>query len=172
MNAVRGARWLEVADAVALAQTACRHVIDAAARAIEQRGQFVIVPAGGSTPRDAYRLLREQKADWPRWHVYFGDERCLPADNSERNSKMAADAWLDHVPIPTNQVHVIPALACRKAVACKCDPSAERRQRAIRSRAVGKAQRGLSGYLFFAAFLPRRARLFALLTAASAFTRP
>ncbi len=65
--------------------------------------------AGGNTPRGVYRLLREQSADWSRWHVYFGDERCLPADNAERNSKMAADEWLDHVPIPKDQVHPIPA---------------------------------------------------------------
>ena len=109
MNAARGARWLEVANADQLHQTACGRVIDAARTAIEQRGQFVIVLAGGTTPRGAYRLLREQKADWGRWHVYFGDERCLPADDPERNSKMARDEWLDHVPIPTNQVHVIPA---------------------------------------------------------------
>ncbi len=109
MNAAPGVRWLEVPDAGELHQTACRRVIDAAARAIEQRGRFVIVLAGGTTPRNAYRLLREQKADWPRWSVYFGDERCLPVDGPERNSKMARDAWLDHVPLPTNQVHVIPA---------------------------------------------------------------
>ena len=41
--------------------------------------------------------------------MYFGDERCLPADDAERNSRMAADAWLDHVPIPQDQVHAIPA---------------------------------------------------------------
>jgi 6-phosphogluconolactonase len=33
----------------------------------------------------------------------------LPADDVERNSKMAADEWLDHVPIPKGRVHPIPA---------------------------------------------------------------
>jgi 6-phosphogluconolactonase len=41
--------------------------------------------------------------------VYFGDERCLPADDAERNSRMAADAWLNRAPIPQDQVHAIPA---------------------------------------------------------------
>ena len=41
--------------------------------------------------------------------MYFGDERCLPPDHAERNSRMAALAWLDHVVIPASQIHPIPA---------------------------------------------------------------
>ncbi len=102
-------RWLPVANVAELERAACRRIIDAAERAIKLRGKFLIVLAGGNTPRGAYRLLREQNADWAHWHVYFGDERCLPADDVGRNSKMAADEWLDHVPIPKDQVHPIPA---------------------------------------------------------------
>ena len=102
-------RWTGVADAAALRQAACQRILDAAARAIEQRDRFLIVLAGGDTPRAIYRMLRAATTDWSRWQVYFGDERCLPADDAERNSRMAADAWLDHVPIPPDQVHAIPA---------------------------------------------------------------
>lgn len=104
-----GVRWHGVADAEELQCTACRRVLDAAARAIKLRSQFLIVLAGGNTPRDVYRMLRAATTDWSRWQVYFGDERCLPADNVERNSRMAADVWLEHVPIPQNHVHPIPA---------------------------------------------------------------
>jgi 6-phosphogluconolactonase len=102
-------RWIGVADAVALRQIAYRHILDDAARAIEQRGRFLIVLAGGNTPRGIYRMLHAADTDWSCWQVYFGDERCLPADSAERNSRMAADAWLNHVPIPQDQVHAIPA---------------------------------------------------------------
>ena len=102
-------RWLAVADVAELERTACRRILDAAQRAIKQRGEFLIVLAGGNTPRGVYRLVRDESADWSRWNVYFGDERCLPAGDAERNSKMAADEWLDHVPIPKNRVHPIPA---------------------------------------------------------------
>ena len=106
MNAsARGVRWLGVADVAELHRTACRYIIEAAERAIQQRGEFVIVLAGGNTPRGVYRLLRAESADWSRWSLYFGDERCLPPDDVERNSKMAADEWLDHVPIPKARVH-------------------------------------------------------------------
>lgn len=102
-------RWLEVATVAELERTACRRIIDAAERAIKLRDRFIIVLAGGNTPRGVYRLLRAENADWSRWNVYFGDERCLPADDAGRNSKMAADSWLDHVPIPKSQVHPIRA---------------------------------------------------------------
>ena len=102
-------RWLPVADVAELERTACRLIVDASQRAIKERGKFLIVLAGGNTPRGVYRLLRKQSADWSRWNVYFGDERCLPAGDAGRNSKMAADEWLDHVPIPKDQVHPIPA---------------------------------------------------------------
>ena len=102
-------RWLAVADVAELERTACRHIIDTAERAIKQRGEFLIVLSGGNTPRGVYRFLRERNAGWSHWNVYFGDERCLPADDVGRNSRMAADEWLDHVPIPKGQVHPIPA---------------------------------------------------------------
>jgi 6-phosphogluconolactonase len=102
-------RWVAVADAMELRDTAYRRVVAAAARAIEQRGRFLIVLAGGQTPRGLYRMLRSAGTDWSRWHVYFGDERCLPVEDAERNSRQAADEWLEHVPILAEHVQVIPA---------------------------------------------------------------
>ena len=106
---VPAVRWLAVADVAELERTACRRIMSTAERAIKQRSEFLIVLSGGNTPRGVYRLLRERNADWSHWNIYFGDERCLPPDDAERNSKMAADEWLDHVPIPIDRVHPIPA---------------------------------------------------------------
>ena len=106
---VSDVRWHPVADVAELERTACRLIIDAAERAIKKRGKFLIVLAGGNTPRGVYRLLRDQNADWPHWNVYFGDERCLQADDPRRNSRMASDEWLRHVPIKHDRVHPIPA---------------------------------------------------------------
>ena len=102
-------RWIAVADVTALQRAAVERIVDAASRAIEQRRKFLIVLAGGDTPRSIYRSMRDVNTDWSCWHVYFGDERCLPANDGERNSRMAADAWLDHVSIPHDQIHPLPA---------------------------------------------------------------
>ena len=81
----------------------------AAQLAINRHNEFHIVLAGGKTPRRIYETLRSADTDWSSWHVYFGDERCLPPDHAERNSRMAGLAWLDHVGIPAAQIHVIEA---------------------------------------------------------------
>lgn len=86
-----------------------RAILQAAQPAISQRGEFHIVLAGGNTPRRIYEALRSADTDWSSWHVYFGDERCLPADHAGRNSRMAGLAWLNHVGIPSAQIHVIEA---------------------------------------------------------------
>ena len=102
-------RWHPLADAERLPRVAAERILAVAGNAISDHDHFHLVLAGGTTPRAAYALLREADTDWTRWHVWFGDERCLPHDDPGRNSRMAADAWLAEVPIPAGQVHVIPA---------------------------------------------------------------
>ena len=102
-------RWQAFPDEPALQQAALEAILDCAALAIRERGQFHLVLAGGNTPREIYRRLRIAPTNWIAWHVYFGDERCLPADDSARNSRMAAEVWLDFVPIPAVQIHAIAA---------------------------------------------------------------
>ena len=97
-------RWHPTADE-ALPGLARDRILDAAEAAIAARGEFRIVLAGGSTPRAAYRLLGQARTDWSAWHVYFGDERCLPAGDPQRNDTMAREEWLDRVPIPSTQRH-------------------------------------------------------------------
>jgi 6-phosphogluconolactonase len=103
------ANWhvLETADDVALA--AYQRILDVATSAIAERGQFRLVLAGGTTPEKVYRLLAQADCEWNKWFIYYGDERCLPADHVDRNSVMAERAFLDKVAIPKAQVFAIPA---------------------------------------------------------------
>jgi 6-phosphogluconolactonase len=110
-------RWHSFLDGTHLARAALDLIQDAAQTALAQRGAFHIVLAGGRSPKRVYGALRELATDWSAWHIYFGDERCLPPDHTERNSHMAAQLWLDHVAIPTAQVHAIPAELGGKAAA-------------------------------------------------------
>ncbi len=101
-------RWHAVADASALQQLAIETILASAAWAILERGQFHIVLAGGNTPREIYHGLRTANTDWSAWHIYFSDERCLAPFDPARNSYMAAEVWLNSVPISPLQLHVIP----------------------------------------------------------------
>lgn len=102
-------RWHHFHDAAAVAAETVRRVLIAADKAIAARGVFRVVLAGGSTPAQAYRQLADCKCDWSRWHIYLGDERCLPPDDDERNSLMVERAWLGHSPVPRENIHWIPA---------------------------------------------------------------
>jgi 6-phosphogluconolactonase len=102
-------RWNHFDSIESLRHAVCDAIVRSANEAIAKRGQFSIVLAGGNTPRAVYRLLRDAQMDWSKWHIYHGDERCLPHDHEDRNSLMAEQVWLQYVNIPTNQIHDIPA---------------------------------------------------------------
>jgi len=104
-------RWHGFADGAALQADAALRIRTAAANAIGARGVFRIVLAGGNTPRGIYEMLRKAITDWSKWQVYFGDERCLPIADPQRNSRMARDTLLEQVPIPRANIHTIPAEA-------------------------------------------------------------
>jgi 6-phosphogluconolactonase len=80
-----------------------------ARRAVQARGRFMVVLAGGSTPRCTYELLAREPfrelVPWQNTHIFWGDERCVPADDLRNNALMSRQALLDHVPVPSEQVH-------------------------------------------------------------------
>jgi len=96
-------------NADALATEVARQAVHACEQAIADRGVFHWVLAGGNTPKKCYELLCDTELNWSRVHVWFGDERCLPVGDAERNDVMADAALLSHVPIPSTQIHRIPA---------------------------------------------------------------
>ena len=65
-------------------------------RAIADRGQFNFVLAGGNSPKKLYELLASEKfknkIDWDKTYFFFGDERFVPENDSQRNSLMLKKA--------------------------------------------------------------------------------
>jgi len=102
-------RWHTLETDAQVALAAYQQILESAEQAIAERGIFKLVLAGGSTPEKVYRLLAKADADWSKWTIYYGDERCLPADHADRNSLMATQAFLEKVAIPDSQIFTIPA---------------------------------------------------------------
>ena len=101
-------RWHSFESTSELEQAAVTKIFSAAQQAIDDRGAFHIVLAGGTTPKKIYEALRNAKTTWNKWHIYYGDERYLPYEHEDRNSRMVSLAWLNHVAIPREQIHPIP----------------------------------------------------------------
>jgi len=111
--------WRVIDDAGALVKALAGALCAEAVAAISARGEFHLALAGGCTPLALYRALSDRNAGDARWHVWYGDERCLPADHPERNSIMAEAAWLSASRIPPENRRPIPAeLGAIKAAAC------------------------------------------------------
>ncbi len=102
-------QWRVFADADALVRALADALCAEAAAAIAARGAFQLVLAGGGTPRALYAELARRGAGDARWHIWYGDERCLPANDPQRNSTMAEAAWLAASAIPEEQRWPIPA---------------------------------------------------------------
>ena len=96
-------------DLDGLSLAVAQRIAASAAQAIAARGAFHLVLAGGETPRRCYEKLRQLPIGWAHVQIYFGDERCLPRGDAQRNDTMARDTLLSHVPIPPANIHSIPA---------------------------------------------------------------
>lgn len=72
--------------------------------------QFNIALSGGSTPKIIFEELSKNykdKFDWNEIHFYWGDERCVPPDDTESNYGMTKKYLLDHIDIPRENIHRI-----------------------------------------------------------------
>ncbi len=103
-------------DPEALSQGAAEFFVEQADAAIRKRGRFVLALAGGRTPERTYSLLARppfrRQVNWSRVHVFWGDERCVPPDDPRSNARMAQTLLLDHVPVPSCQIH---PMICRQS---------------------------------------------------------
>ena len=98
-------------DAASLARAAAQRFMDQGMAALKARRQFVVALSGGTTPRATYEQLASKpfahSVFWPRAHVFWGDERCVPPDHPDSNYRMARQVLLDTVPIPVENIHRI-----------------------------------------------------------------
>jgi 6-phosphogluconolactonase len=78
-------------------------VADMLAGAARNGGHVVLT--GGSTPADAYELAAQRERDWSRVELWWGDERCVPAEDERSNYGMAKRTLLDNVDVQPAAVH-------------------------------------------------------------------
>ena len=78
---------------------------------VAARGRCSLMLSGGSTPRGLHRVLAARFRDnvpWAQVHVFWSDERYVPANDERSNYGMARDTLLNHVPCPPANIHPMP----------------------------------------------------------------
>lgn len=89
----------------ALAAELVRLSLESARAAVDARGLFTMALTGGSAATVLYPVLAQAALPWERTHVFFGDERCVPADHPDSNYRLARETFLSRVPIPEANIH-------------------------------------------------------------------
>ena len=96
----------------ALAEGAAECIIADAKKAIEARGRFVVSLSGGHTPERMFALLAQPsfqgKIPWEKTFLFWGDERCVPADDPQNNARMTRQLLLNKIVIPAENIFPIP----------------------------------------------------------------
>jgi 6-phosphogluconolactonase len=99
-------------DPEGLAGRAVELFISAARAAVESQGLFFVALSGGHTPRRFFQMLSRpphaESVPWEKVHVFWVDERYVPADSPYSNYRLARESFLDQVAIPETNVHPIP----------------------------------------------------------------
>lgn len=100
-------------DADGLASTVAARLVTHLVDAQSASGVAHLVLTGGTIGAAALRALAASRAkdavDWGAVHVWWGDERFLPAGHPDRNETQAREALLDHVRIDPDRLHAMPA---------------------------------------------------------------
>jgi 6-phosphogluconolactonase len=85
---------------------AAEFILQHARTALAERDQFRIALSGGNTPRPVYtefaRIGRE--LPWDRVFFTFGDERCVPPDDSQSNFRMARESLFIPAAVPEKSI--------------------------------------------------------------------
>jgi len=80
---------------------------------VDARGRADVVVTGGTvgigTLAALARMTQVSALDWTRIHVWWGDERFVPAGHADRNELQARDALFSQVAVPAENLHVFPA---------------------------------------------------------------
>jgi 6-phosphogluconolactonase len=97
-------------DADAVSEAVATRMAGAILRALSAEENAHICLTGGRGGHGALtHLARDTGIDWSRVHVWWSDERFVPAGDALRNDLMADDALLHVVGVPVANVHRMPS---------------------------------------------------------------
>jgi len=99
--------WKIFKDSITLSECLAADIMHVANESIDKNGKFTIVLAGGKSFIDSYKILRDARSNWLKWHIYISDERCLPKNDRNRNDRKIYKVWLNNGKIPKKNINFI-----------------------------------------------------------------
>jgi 6-phosphogluconolactonase len=84
-------------DLETLSESARQSFVQIANEAISQRGRFLVALSGGNTPTKLYEKLANENLDWSKTYFFWGDERCVPADDDGNSYGQAKKVLFDRI---------------------------------------------------------------------------
>ncbi len=100
------------ADAAELARKGAELFCQMAKETLERQGYFAVAISGGSTPRAMYRLLSQEPymsaIPWQQTHIFWVDERMVPADHPASNYGTTKKDLIEKIPISGDQIFPMP----------------------------------------------------------------
>ena len=101
--------WLIFDNEMSLSKALAREILDIAKKSIFEKDCFSIVLTGGKSVLSLYKILSKADSNWDKWHIYIGDERCVPMGHKDRSDQVINEIWLDNSAIPKKNIHFIKA---------------------------------------------------------------
>jgi 6-phosphogluconolactonase len=92
-------------DAPAAAHACAGKILTKLRQAIEARGAASLAVSGGSSPRAMFEIFGRRAFPWQRVHLFWVDERVVPASDPQSNFKLANDTWLLPAKFPAANIH-------------------------------------------------------------------
>jgi len=101
--------WVVFEDIDKLSEQLAYNILEIAETSIRLSNSFKIVLTGGNSVLKLYKILSNSKSNWSKWHIYLGDERCLPTNDKDRNDHIINQVWLNNSQILKKNIHFIHA---------------------------------------------------------------
>jgi 6-phosphogluconolactonase len=94
-----------------LAGKTAQRALNVLSAAVRERDEaHLVITGGGILEKVLAALARPQEVlDWSRVHVWWGDERFVPAGSDDRNDRPAMALLFDHVGVDAAKLHRMPA---------------------------------------------------------------
>jgi 6-phosphogluconolactonase len=97
-------------DSKSLTKEFCAEFVNEINSQVREKDKINIALSGGNTPKAVFKELvtsYKEKLSWKKINLFWGDERCVPPDDSESNYGMTKKYLLDYIQIPPENIYRI-----------------------------------------------------------------